>query len=618
MPTKLHAAARALAAKSIRIFPCRPGTKFPAFKGAFYNSSCSQEQIDAWWDHDDYNIGLCPEQNGWAVIDVDKKGDGEATLVALEKEHGRLPVTLTVRTPSGGRHLYFRGSLPASQGASGLGPGLDTRGRGSFVLGPPSSLPTGDYTLDVNAPIAPLPTWTLQTLRRRETSPREAKADARIDSQAAIEQARTLLAKEPIPGPDGEGDDYVVFGRCKDIGVSQETLLQLCLDRGSYEADTDWLEFTIGNVWKYGQNEPASDYRDPAERLRQLLPDRTYGRLLAHPSGPVRELIAGLVERGRVAYMVGTGGTHKSRIAAHWGLAVHAGTAIYGREVQRSTFVHLSWENGIDEDARRGRSIAGKLGLDHETLGSAIYYDLCDDPRPLAVVGEGNVAQTTLWDEIAALLSGIEGHKFVVIDSLYNALHFTQQAKIDEASVKVCINWLDQQCRLYDFSGLMLQHPSARGRTEGHAGYSEAWNNAPRVRLNIAQIKDSDIYELKVVKRNNSQAGASLKLVWADGILDVKSETASATDRQQKLERACIELAILYAQQGHPIMKTKLQDALTRIRYTLSDSSIQVKHVQNALDGALGTELSYHHEQANRAVKAGYYAFPGPGGKGFD
>ena len=281
MPTKLHAAARALAAKGIRIFPCRPGTKLPAFKGAFYNSSYSREQIDAWWAQADYNIGICPEQAGWAVLDIDVKdanANGEATLAALETEHGRLPVTLTVRTPSGGRQLYFRGSLPASQGTSGLGPGIDTRGRGSYVLGPPSSLPAGDYTLDVNASIAALPEWIRQALGRRDSAPREAKADARIDSQAAIEQARTLLAKEPIPGPDGEGDDYVVFGRCKDIGVSQETLLQLCLDRGSYEADTDWLEFTIGNAWKYGQNEPASDWHDPAAKLAEHLPPSKQGR----------------------------------------------------------------------------------------------------------------------------------------------------------------------------------------------------------------------------------------------------------------------------------------------------------------------------------------------------
>ena len=622
MPTKLHAAARALAAKGVRIFPCRPGTKLPAFKGAFYNSSNDLAQIDAWWGHADYNIGMCPEQNGWGVIDVDVKGDGEATLTEMEKQYGKLPNTLTIRTPSGGRHLYFQGSLPASQGTSGLGPGVDTRGRGSFVLGPPSCLSTGDYTLDINNPIAPLPGWIRDLFRQQSTAPREADPDARIDSQVAIDQAREVLRRNPVPGPDGPGDDFTAFCRCKDIGVSQEKLLELCLERGAYEADTGWLEFTIGNAWKYGQNEPASDYRDPAAMAAKALPDQTDRRLLALDPGPVRELIPGLVERHRVAYLVGTGGMHKSRIAAHWGLAVHAGAKIYGRDTERAHFVHLSWENGEDEDARRAKNIAARIEADAAAIGNAVYRDLSDDPRPLVVVEGDSISPTPLWDEIAALLRSISDHKFVVMDSLYNALRFVGNAKIDETMVKECINWLDIQCREYDFSGLMLQHPSRAGASQGHSGYSEAWNNAPRVRLNISKKPKSETFILEVSKRNNAIAGGRTMLKWADGILDMTSQVGTEEDWQEMVHEAAVGLAIECADGNHPLTK---QGRIPRwMLDNLFDDMHQTVNAKDILAACKletmrkESRLVYHDQKRNTNIKPGYYPFPGPAAKGFD
>ena len=99
MPTKLHQAALDLAAKGVPVFPCRPGTKVPAFKRAFYASSTDPAQIDAWWAQADYNIGISPELAGWCVIDVDTKdpkANGEATLAQLEKDNAKLPDTLTI------------------------------------------------------------------------------------------------------------------------------------------------------------------------------------------------------------------------------------------------------------------------------------------------------------------------------------------------------------------------------------------------------------------------------------------------------------------------------------------------------------------------------------------
>lgn len=624
MPTKLHAAARDLAAKGIPVFPIRPGTKYPAFKRSFYDATTDLKQINAWWERADYNIGMCPDDVGWCVVDVDTKAgaEGEQTLAELEKIHGQLSDTLITRTPSGGRHLYFQGSLRASQGKSGLGPGLDTRGYGSYVLAPPSIVAGVEYTVEHNVSPAPLPEWIRAALGRRDSAPRQAAPDSRIDSEAAVSQAREVLKRNPIPGPDGPGDDYVVFCRCKDLGVSEEKLLELCLERGAHETDTEWLEVTIGNARRYGQNEPASDYHDPAERLgKAWVNPHTYKAILSYDPGPVRELIPGLLERNRVAYLVGSGGMHKSRIGTHWGLAVHVGAKVYDLEVERAHFVHLSWENGKDEDARRAQAIARRLGLDHLELGTAYYRDLCDDPRPLATVDRaGGIQTTNLWDEIAAALGAIPGHKFVLFDSLYNALHFQDQAKVDESAVRETINWLDGQARLLDFTGLMLQHPStaARNQGEGKAGYSEAWNNAPRVRLAIDQPKDSDNFVLTVAKRNNAVAGGTVTLKWDDGILSMIS-SATGADRFARLDHIIVEMATLFADQQHPIAAQKIPSyAMNKLERELGWRPTK-DNVIAACERAVGEKhLVYHRNSSNKKYPTGYYAAPGPGGKGFD
>jgi putative DNA primase/helicase len=106
------------------------------------------------------------------VLDIDVKSDGEASLTALEAEYGRLPVTVTVRTGGGGRHFFFAHPGEELRNSAGkLGPGLDIRGDGGYVVAPPSRHASGRcYAWDNDtAPgeIVPaeLPEWLLSLLR---------------------------------------------------------------------------------------------------------------------------------------------------------------------------------------------------------------------------------------------------------------------------------------------------------------------------------------------------------------------------------------------------------------------------------------------------------------------
>ena len=73
------------------------------------------------------------------MLDVDAQHGGMGTLAQLEREHGKLPPTVEVLTPSGGRHYHFRHSgRQLKTGVGVLGHGLDTRGEGGYAVLPPS------------------------------------------------------------------------------------------------------------------------------------------------------------------------------------------------------------------------------------------------------------------------------------------------------------------------------------------------------------------------------------------------------------------------------------------------------------------------------------------------
>ena len=73
--SELHEMARGYARDEIKIFPCKPGTKVPLTEHGFKDASSDIEQIDRWWAAEPQaNIALCPEDNGWGVIDVEADG----------------------------------------------------------------------------------------------------------------------------------------------------------------------------------------------------------------------------------------------------------------------------------------------------------------------------------------------------------------------------------------------------------------------------------------------------------------------------------------------------------------------------------------------------------------
>jgi hypothetical protein len=97
---------------------------------------------------------------GTVVVDVDVK-DGAQGRAWLDANSHRMVQTRTIRTGSGGLHLYFRWPDRAvKNSASKIAPGIDVRGDGGYVIVPPSP----GYAMADDAPVADLPDWLLPAL----------------------------------------------------------------------------------------------------------------------------------------------------------------------------------------------------------------------------------------------------------------------------------------------------------------------------------------------------------------------------------------------------------------------------------------------------------------------
>jgi len=187
------------------IFPLRPGLKLPALHGADRCSNsgdCANghrtpemravsrltDRDRALWTEHGWNVAVATGPSGLLVVDLDVPkpddkprpdawmlpgiNEGMDVFVAVCEQAGQ-PVpwdTFTVRTPSGGTHLYFtapaRVRLRNTGGDRGRGLGwkVDTRAWGGHVVAPGSVVDGHAYTITHDRAPQPLPRWLCERL----------------------------------------------------------------------------------------------------------------------------------------------------------------------------------------------------------------------------------------------------------------------------------------------------------------------------------------------------------------------------------------------------------------------------------------------------------------------
>lgn len=211
--------ALAAAERGWHVFPCVTDGKRPALRGNWQEvASTSPAQIRDWWSRAPFNIGISCGPSRLVVIDLDMArgdtGEGDAAdgdagdgtlfplsgadmLSMLARQHRqRYPAgTYLVDTPSGGCHLYFTAPADRVKNSAGsLGPLIDVRADGGYVIGAGSKIGGRAYAARSELPPARLPSWLASLIRDDYVPPAVPLPRFPADGDRAAGRAYALAA----------------------------------------------------------------------------------------------------------------------------------------------------------------------------------------------------------------------------------------------------------------------------------------------------------------------------------------------------------------------------------------------------------------------------------------
>ncbi len=466
--------ALALAARGFLVFPIKPGAKFPPLWRDWPNRAtkepnratkepnrATKEPNRATWPTL-ANIGI--HCKGLVVLDVDVRADGDNSLAKLELANG-LPPTLTTRTPTGGRHLFYRlpeGHPGVPNGANRLGPGIDIKSTNGYVLAPGSEVEAGRYRFEADVPIADAPEWLLlelgMSVPKKGMSTNSGQVEIVDAAEEVVSRAQDWLAKQP------KGDEaFKTACGLRDFGVSEAQALTLLAEHDGRPIDT--LRPKVDHAYRYAQNEPgaraasAEDF-PVVENNKSDLSNRPRPKLLrltelaAQPSG-TGYLIKGLLQRRSHAVMYGAPGEGKTFVALDMAYHVAAGKEWQGNKVHSGTVFYLAYE-GIGGLAKRAAALTRLHGE-----ADAPFYLVSADYNLREAAG-----RKALGEDIATLPTK---PVLIIIDTLARAMKGG-----DENSAQDMGALNDSVSALIQATGacVLLIHHSGKNKASGARGSS--------------------------------------------------------------------------------------------------------------------------------------------------
>ncbi|KAB2897333.1 MAG: hypothetical protein F9K40_13050, partial [Kofleriaceae bacterium] len=200
---------------------CHSPGKHPRTPNGHHDACADEGTIRAWWaEWPGANIGIALAPSELVVLDVDI-GPGKRGRESLAAIHAELPDTLTVRTGSGGLHVFY--TRPANLeplrkigGDKSTHPALDLLADGYVVASPSRHASGGVYRIARDLPIAPLPPVLVELARsKRPARPVSVeRRDYPAASPRVIAAARARLDRHgpAVQGQGGDGHTRAAWG----------------------------------------------------------------------------------------------------------------------------------------------------------------------------------------------------------------------------------------------------------------------------------------------------------------------------------------------------------------------------------------------------------------------
>lgn len=196
-----------------------------------HDATTDAKRLDELFDAAPYATGYgiaCGRGNEPLLgVDLDRKNgvDGVDALATLAERHSfEVPETTVIATPSGGEHRWFTGpaGAPVRNSAGKLGPGIDVRGYGGYLVGPGSWTPKGIYRFVEQRPAAELPD-ALLALMLPPPEPRRTSVYVPGPRRGA---ALVGLVKFVLEAPEGQLNNRLYWAACRayETGVDADAV----------------------------------------------------------------------------------------------------------------------------------------------------------------------------------------------------------------------------------------------------------------------------------------------------------------------------------------------------------------------------------------------------------
>lgn len=382
-----------------RVFPLLPNGKKPEFTGwqKWSEEAGRLEAAQHGKTNPNANWGVNCELSGIYVVDIDSHEGkkGKESRKHLEKEHGSMPCTFTVETPTGGCHIYFTGR--GSNTAGRLGPGIDTRGKGGYVVCPGSVIDGKQYhIIDETMSAQPLPPWIGEQVSIRSPTEHINTDGILPDQPHHIKSAVDYLkynAPESIEGGGGNTVLYTVACRVKNMGISDPVHAQELMREHydcrcvpswiSNDSDRNQWEKTINSAYKGSQDPVCSEtpealISEAEKEFRIAQKGFKFHRASDFDMAdiPKRDwLLGSRYIKKYISAVISPGGIGKSSITLNEALAVVTGrNDIAGADVheQGNVWMH-STEEAIQEAHRKLAGLTQYFGVNPGMLKGLIF-----------------------------------------------------------------------------------------------------------------------------------------------------------------------------------------------------------------------------------------------------
>lgn len=561
------------------------------------------DQINAWWDEYPDAVPGMPTGKVFVVdLDVDDGKDGEAEFYGLGLDPE--DALFAVRTPSGGRHLYYDGAdgLTITQGTEtkGIANGIDTRGHGGFVFAPGARTIFGEYQIErgelfdlKHGLLTDLPEVIRAALKKPKTEPAENQLHPGLHTFAELAYplswipndgphenwVRILMAVHHATSGSKGGLALVQAWSADYPGYDPKEVINKWRGFGKYKGAQITAETLFADACKHGWQRPLEWNDDDLDEDElpsgdcllsddTALPVDTGGLTFLTPDQcanlPARDyVVKRLIAPGQIGCIFGEPGAGKSLIAPWLAYGVAQGENVFGLRTKQGSVFYVACE---DEDG-----MAGRVAALRTDLGTADDFHLvrgCSDLFSHGQIeGKGSPDLVALFKQVKVIRP-----KLVVIDTLAMAMPGLEEN--DSAGMDRVVQ-IGKRLAKYGAAVVFVHHGTkAEGNTpRGHSRF----NGALDFSIMVTKADKSGIVRGTIKKNRNGppELDIAFKIGTRRVGTDVDGEPVDApiclpcdpgqTGNEPKLtpaETAALAL-VLEMSESEPVDETKWRKAAT-------------------------------------------------------